>query len=188
MDYTSSERERFEELFRAHHGAVHAYVYRRADKGEVDDVVADVFLVAWRRRATVPDDPLPWLLGVARNTLGTKRRAESRRLRLIERAKSEAASERVASIDLDGESHLARLALTRLAANDREAITLIAWEGLTPGQAAVALGIPPNRFRVRLHRAVRRLRWAMEIASDETPDADRPARSVHPHSSQGALS
>ena len=53
-------------------------------------------------------------------------------------------------------------ALARLPANDREAITLIAWDGLRPAEAAIVLGQSPATFRVRLHRAKRRLRRELE--------------------------
>ena len=49
-------------------------------------------------------------------------------------------------------------ALARLNERDREALTLVAWDGLTPAQAAAVLGEPSVRFRQRLHRAGRRLR------------------------------
>src|SRR6516162_3641150 len=68
----SSDRSvRFELLFRDNYGAVAAYVARRASPDAVDDVVDEVFLVAWRRLDIVPANPLPWLLTVARNVLGT---------------------------------------------------------------------------------------------------------------------
>ena len=60
---------RFEALYREHGGAVRRYVRRRAEAQSADDVVADVFVVAWRRLSDIPDDPLPWLLGVARRVL-----------------------------------------------------------------------------------------------------------------------
>ncbi|MGH2927569.1 MAG: sigma factor-like helix-turn-helix DNA-binding protein [Solirubrobacteraceae bacterium] len=49
-------------------------------------------------------------------------------------------------------------ALAVLRERDREALTLVAWDGLTPAQAAAVLGEPSDRFRQRLHRARRRLR------------------------------
>ena len=65
-----SERQRaFEELFATHYWAVRGYVLRRCRASVADDVLADTFLVAWRRFDSVPDDPLPWLLGVARRLL-----------------------------------------------------------------------------------------------------------------------
>jgi RNA polymerase sigma-70 factor (ECF subfamily) len=48
-------------------------------------------------------------------------------------------------------------ALRALSESDREALLLIAWEDLTPSQAAASLGITAAAFRVRLHRARRRL-------------------------------
>lgn len=60
---------RFEDLYRSHAPRVMAYVLRRTEPAQADDVVADVFLVAWRRLDRVPAEPLPWLLGVARKQL-----------------------------------------------------------------------------------------------------------------------
>lgn len=57
-------------------------------------------------------------------------------------------------LDLDPEL---KEALVRLADKDREALLLVAWEDLTPSLAAACLGISPAVFRVRLHRARRRL-------------------------------
>jgi RimJ/RimL family protein N-acetyltransferase len=75
-------RERFERLFRLHYPAVRRYARRRVPPEAVDDIVSETFLVAWRRLDQVPEEPLPWLLAVARNTAGTERRAAARRLRL----------------------------------------------------------------------------------------------------------
>jgi RNA polymerase sigma-70 factor (ECF subfamily) len=79
MSPTNDAQQRFERLFRTHHAAVLAYVRRRASTERVDDAVAETFLVAWRRLDRVPDEPLPWLLGVARKVLATGARAERRR-------------------------------------------------------------------------------------------------------------
>ena len=56
-------------------------------------------------------------------------------------------------------------ALRSLSRLDREALLLIAWEDLTPSQAARSLGINPAAFRVRLLRARRRLRAKLDDAS-----------------------
>ena len=77
--------ERFEELFREHYPAVRGYVLRRAHRDAVQDVVAETFLVAWRRLEDVPDDPLPWLYGVARRTLANQRRSARRQGSLEQR-------------------------------------------------------------------------------------------------------
>ncbi|HXD72017.1 MAG TPA: sigma factor-like helix-turn-helix DNA-binding protein, partial [Gaiellales bacterium] len=58
-------------------------------------------------------------------------------------------------------------ALRALPERDREALLLVAWEDLTPAQAAAAIGIAPVAFRVRLLRA--RRRFARSLAADGLP-------------------
>jgi RNA polymerase sigma-70 factor (ECF subfamily) len=150
-------RVRFDALFREHHQAVQAYARRRVPPEVVDDIVSETFLTVWRRLDEVPDPPLPWLLAVARNVVGTEWRGAARRERLWRKAQSGQIEK-----DTSGESEtqdgrvLAALAVLR--ERDREALTLVAWDGLKPAQAAAVVGEPPARFRQRLHRARRRLR------------------------------
>jgi RNA polymerase sigma factor (sigma-70 family) len=144
-------RSRFEQLYRAHAGAVRTYVARRSDSQTADDVVADVFLVVWRRLGDVPqDDPLPWLLAVARRTLANRRRTAMRELALRARIRSHR-SEPILGPDEQTEIDEAVLrALAQLNEHDREALLLVAWEGLTPAQAAVVAGVRPNTFSTRV--------------------------------------
>src|SRR5690242_18532311 len=79
---------RFDQLFAAHYGAVRAYVVRRSGAAPGDDVLSETFLVAWRRLDAVPEDGLPWLLGVARRVLANQRRGAARRAALVERLSS----------------------------------------------------------------------------------------------------
>jgi RNA polymerase sigma-70 factor (ECF subfamily) len=169
-----ADRVRFEGLFRDHHVAVVAYVRRRAPQDAVDDIVGETFLVAWRRLDCVPVEQLPWLLAVARNVLATQRRGAVRRSALTLRvgraagSRSEApVSDRLES-DVDGRL---QTALARLAPKDREALTLIAWDGLQPHEAAVVVGDSAGAFRVRLHRARQRLRALL----DDRLEPARPA-------------
>jgi RNA polymerase sigma-70 factor (ECF subfamily) len=161
-------QERFEDVFRRHHPAVVAYARRRVPGDAADDVVASTFLVAWRRVEEIPADSLPWLLAVARNVIATQRRGSRRRsaLRLrLEHAEAGSVSAPAADEPAAGVA----AALSRLPANDREAITLIAWDGLRPAQAAAVLGQSPAAFRVRLHRAKRRLRRELERGGHADP-------------------
>lgn len=165
---------RFEALFRAHAGAVRTYVCRRCGADAADDLVADVFVIAWRRLDDVPDDPLPWLLGVARKLLANRRRGEARRRALLGRIRSEpleAMPVWEAQSDF-GESVL-RL-LSGLRERDREALLLVAWEGLSAAQAAKVLGVSANAFAARLSRA--RRRFAVALAA-EPGQRDRQPRS-----------
>jgi RNA polymerase sigma-70 factor (ECF subfamily) len=191
MDQTNTDRERFEQLFRSHHAAVHSFIRRRMAPEGVEDVVSETFLVAWRRLGDVPEEPLAWLLGVARNVIATKLRGEARRLRLQARAEAEYQSPAAEQLPGPADTGLITAALRRLNEADREALTLIAWDGLTPSQAAAVLGIPVNRFRVRLHRAGKRLRWALEADADDVAAEGEPRKATHEpsnlaHSSHGA--
>jgi RNA polymerase sigma-70 factor (ECF subfamily) len=152
--------DRVEQLFRCHHAAVVAYVRRRAPADLVDDVVGETFLVAWRRLDRMPDNPLPWLLAVARNVVATQERGVLRRRALTLRLAGMHPVSEPGTVDrADGR---VASALARLAPKDREALTLIAWDGLQPHEAAVVLGEAPGTFRVRLHRARGRLRRLLD--------------------------
>jgi RNA polymerase sigma-70 factor (ECF subfamily) len=155
------EQARFERLYAVHAGAVRTYVRRRSQAHAADDVVADVFLVAWRRLGEVPDDPLPWLLGVARRALANRRRSAVRDGALRGRMRFERDSVAEGPGCQDDFSETVMAALERLGEPDREALRLVAWEGLTPGQAAAALGVRANTFSARLSRAKRRFEKAL---------------------------
>jgi RNA polymerase sigma-70 factor (ECF subfamily) len=167
----------FEELYALHAGAVRGYAMRRCDPETADDIVADVFLVAWRRRAELPEEPLPWLLGTARLVLANHVRAQSRRVRLHDRLAAEPTIA-VAPAHADGrESAHLRAALASLSERDRELLLLMAWEGLELRQAAEVLGVRPNTLAVRFHRARRRLSAALE--AHEADDGSERAPIVH---------
>jgi RNA polymerase sigma-70 factor, ECF subfamily len=163
----SSSHERFDNVFDEHFRAVSAYALRRTTPAEADDIVAETFLVAWRRIDEVPPDAKPWLLGVARRILANHRRAAGRRQALVERVARE--PER----DGSGPSSRAPVlqALSRLSERDREALLLVAWEGLSADEAATALGCTGTAFKVRLHRARRRLRTELGRHQPERPRA-----------------
>jgi RNA polymerase sigma-70 factor (ECF subfamily) len=150
---------RFVALFEAHYGAVLAYANRRAPPDVGADVAAATFEVAWRRLDHVPAEALPWLYGVARRLLANTRRADQRRQRLWRRLRT---AEDASSVDLPTGAPGARAALTSLRPQDREVLMLVAWEGLSPEEAARSLGISVAAFAVRLHRA--RLHLEEEMA------------------------
>ncbi|MGO9902370.1 MAG: RNA polymerase sigma factor [Solirubrobacteraceae bacterium] len=157
-------RCRFEALYLAHAGAVRTYVRRRSDVEATEDVVADVFVVAWRRLDDIPDDPLPWLLGVARRVLANQRRGASRDAALRDRIMSDLDRAPSAELILPESGKAVLRALSVLREQDREALLLVAWEGLEPGQAARVMGVRANTFAARLSRA--RRRFARALAAD----------------------
>ena len=153
-------RAQFERLYREYADRVHAYALRRTTPGAADDVVAEVFLVVWRRLRLVPDEPLPWLLGVARRVLANRRRAESRAAALHERLADGPAPVQAAVVSPELDDRVRR-ALAGLSERDRELLLLIAWEGLRVNEAAQALGVRAGTMAVRLHRARQRLARAL---------------------------
>jgi RNA polymerase sigma factor (sigma-70 family) len=153
----TDRRARFEALFAAHYWAVRAYALRRVGASLAEDVLADTFLVAWRRLDHVPDDALPWLFGVARRVIANHLRGERRHGELINRLKnvipsSSALWEPPISVD-----HELAVVLGSLSEREREALLLVAWDGLDPARAARAAGCTAVAFRARLHRARRRI-------------------------------
>jgi RNA polymerase sigma-70 factor, ECF subfamily len=117
-------------------------------------------LVAWRPLAEVPDDPMPWLLAVARRVIANQRRATGRRNALDQRLGSAPRSGSQIAPD-PAEEVGARMALEQafehLGEWDREALLLVAWEGLDNRSAAVVMNCSSAGFAVRLHRARSRL-------------------------------
>jgi RNA polymerase sigma-70 factor (ECF subfamily) len=112
--------------------------------------------IAWRRLADVPTaDARPWLIVTARNLLLAERRREPAGRQPLGDIDLEAPADQLPS-ELDLDPVLAR-GLRVLSEKDREALLLIAWDDLTPALAAASLGISRTAFRVRLHRARRRL-------------------------------
>jgi RNA polymerase sigma-70 factor (ECF subfamily) len=151
---------RVDALFREHGADVLAYALRRTDAASAEDVVAEVFLTAWRRAERVPErEPVLWLYGVARRVLANQRRAMRRREALADVLGSLARRDGTAA-EPDGSPVTA--ALARLRPDDREVLMLTAWEGLDAAQAATVLGCTPQAVHTRLHRARARLRAELE--------------------------
>jgi RNA polymerase sigma factor (sigma-70 family) len=157
-------QERFERLFDDNYGAVAGYARRRAALGDADDVVAETFLTAWRRLEEVPAEAKPWLLGVARRVLANQRRAAGRRAALTDRV----ANEPQTVLHVPEGRPIVR-ALASLSEGDREVLLLAAWDGLSSEEAAASLGCSKAAAQVRLHRAKRRLRTALERLERDDP-------------------
>ncbi len=161
-----SRQSRFERLVAETSSDLLAYSLRRATSPEdAADVVAETFLIAWRKIDKLPPgaEARLWLFGVARNVL----RRGSRKLRLehdaVERLGREL-RQAIAPAQSE-ESPVLRSALAALPESQREVLLLAAWEELTPREIAAVTGVPVNLVRVRLHRARARLRGELERPS-----------------------
>ena len=159
---------RFRALFDASYRPVLAYSLRRAENRAIaEDVVAETFLIAWRRIEEVPtgDVTLPWLLGVARRVLANARRGDVRRDRLIGRLRQhrvEVATEVEERASANETEAAVIAALGRIRAADAEILRLVAWEGLSHAQIAIVLDCTVNAVAIRVHRARASLRAEVE--------------------------
>ena len=148
------------------------------------DALARTFEIAWRRLSDIPEDPRAWLFGVARRVLADQRRSAGRHDTLVARI-----SETIAS---SAEDHAARLdardallaALLELPEQQRVALLLVAWDGLSQREAAIVLGCSTSAIAVRVHRARKRLRAAISSAdlpeiqgtTERVPAMNHPAK------------
>jgi RNA polymerase sigma-70 factor (ECF subfamily) len=161
----SAEVQRFEALYRAHYAAIVRFVHRRIDPASAEEIVAETFAIAWRRLDSVPADALPWLYVVARNLLRGERRSAAR-------ARHKAASFADAAkldrgrdpADAFAEREHVLRAFSALPERDREALRLVAWEGLDHRDAARVFGTSRVAFAMRVSRARRRLAAALADA------------------------
>ena len=158
----TEHEDRFRRVYAGDFEPLLAYALRRVDHPEdAADVVAETFLVAWRRRHEMPAEAEArlWLYGVARRVLANHHRGGIRRQRLGERLRQRI----TAAIAVDPGSEVpdrlaVQAALARLGELDREVLMLTVWEGLEPREAAAVLQVSPAVVRTRLSRARARLR------------------------------
>jgi RNA polymerase sigma factor (sigma-70 family) len=158
------DEDAFEGIWNAHYADILAFCLRRlGDRQEAADAAADAFLIAWRRSADIPENARPWLFGVALKVVANRRRGTHRRGALAARLGGTLAPAFAVPADEPAGDALAAFRL--LSARDQEVLSLVAWEELTPAEAAEVLGIPVARFSVRLHRAKQRLRNRLAAAA-----------------------
>lgn len=166
---SQTDPQRFAELYDRHAPDIHRYAARRLGHSAADDVVAETFLVAFRRRDRF--DPSrgsarPWLYGIASNLIAGHRRSEVMQYRVLAKtavdpvmeAHDDRADSRVAAAAV---TRQLGAALARLSKGDRDVLLLVAWESLTYDEVAQALAIPVGTVRSRLNRARKKVRKAL---------------------------
>jgi RNA polymerase sigma-70 factor (ECF subfamily) len=167
---STPDEQRFERLYAEHFRAIAGYLKARTDSESAVDAVSRTFEIAWRRLSDVPEEPRGWLFGVARRVLADQRRAAGRQDTLIERIAGTLAE----SSEDSGEALVLReivlSALRELAPLQREALLLVAWDGLSHREAAAALGCSSGALAVRLHRARKQLRAVMSHQAHQQAD------------------
>jgi RNA polymerase sigma-70 factor, ECF subfamily len=169
----ADDASRFAALYLQNRDRVYAYAVSKAGRQLADEILSDVFMIAWRRLGAVPDPPLPWLLAVARNVAMSQSRAAARERSLASQMHAwlSQAELTVADVAEGVADRMAVLtALAKLPERDRELLTLVAWHDLPAKAAARVVGCSTATFFVRLHRARRRLEQALaEVETDHLP-------------------
>ncbi|MEO7588043.1 MAG: sigma-70 family RNA polymerase sigma factor [Arachnia sp.] len=161
-------RTRFAALYEGHVNAVMAHCLRHLAPATAEDAVSDTFLVAWRKLDEIPPEPRGWLIVTARNTIRNRYRTQARSLALEDRLRqiTHLAAE---PADVTAERRADLLtALRALTDDEREAILLVSWDGLTGVEAARALGCSHGALRVRVHRARQKMAAALGVTAPTT--------------------
>ena len=152
----------FEELFSAHASDVHRYVARRHVGNDVDDLVAEVFTLAWQKWNEIPDDfELQWLYRTAWFVLANAHRKHSE----IAIHTSEVQGFEADIADVVIEQAEMRRVWLEIPERDREILRLVAWEGLNPPEVAAVLGISLGGASSAISRARKNLAACMEAGN-----------------------
>jgi RNA polymerase sigma factor (sigma-70 family) len=184
----------FEEFYRRHVDAVTLFAVRRVTRpDQAADLVAEVFLEVVESAGRYDPgrgEPIAWVMGIAVNLAAAQRRRDGREARAVARISGQRLLDPDDYAELEAQIDAARTArglheaVARLPEGERDLLALVSVDGLTPAQAARALGIRPAAARMRLARARRKLRAALaEDAADDGGPAEvgRPAASQFPH-------
>lgn len=146
----------FASVYSAHLPAISRYLARRVEHQHVEDLAADVFALAWRKRESVtPGEELPWLYRIAANLVANHRRKEAAAKSFF--ASLKPADSAPAADDIVIADQSLAEAWSKLKARDREVLALAVLEDLPVGSIATSLGISANAVSIRLHRAKKSL-------------------------------
>jgi RNA polymerase sigma-70 factor (ECF subfamily) len=173
--------DRFEGLFDRHHDRIWRYLTRLGGTACADDLASEVFLVAFRRRATFDPERgsvSSWLYGIATNLARTRARSRTRGERAVARLQALPAAGPLLEDDVAARdaAHRAIGAIDQLSAEHREVLVLSVWEELEYTAIADVLGVETGTVRSRLHRARAHLRELLDATGEVNGDAPHARR------------
>lgn len=188
-DVIASSIERpvaFGVIFDRHASSVRRYLVRRLGPAECDDLLGDVFRIAFERRSSFDvarPSARPWLYGIATNLVARDRRRAARRIRAMARLAGERTTTapvdhaEVVSGAVDARERWIRVAeaVADLPQVELDALVLHAWEGLSYEDVAAALDVPIGTVRSRLNRARTRLRELDRASGEGDVNPERPS-------------
>lgn len=159
--------ERFAALVERHYDVVFAYSARRVGRQIAEDIVAETFTIAFRRRANFRSDhrdARPWLLGIATHLIRRHRRTEVRAYRAYQRLGTPTHLDPQPNDQVGAEL---AAALAVLSTRQRDVLLLHSLAEQTSDEIAEALDIPVGTVRSSLSRA--RARAARVLSAGGTP-------------------
>jgi RNA polymerase sigma-70 factor (ECF subfamily) len=156
----------FGAIFDRHGSTLLRFLARRVDPAEAEDLLGEVFRIAFERRSAFERDRAsarPWLYGIAANVVAKHHRSEARRFRAMARVPAgrpldeDPAERAVAAADAGARWTRVMDAIGALPEAERQVLLLFAWEELSYEEIALALGVPMGTVRSRLSRGRARL-------------------------------
>lgn len=187
----SGDADAFGELYERHADAVYNFCFRRTGNwAQAEDLVGEVFLVAWRRReevqlTTESGGSLPWLLGVAvngvRNDARGGRRAAAAVSRLDVAAEADFSGDLLGRMADEEQMQAVLRVVDQLPPHEQEVLALCAWAGLSYEDGAIALGVPVGTVRSRLSRAREHLRELLSASGHDISDERVGRADDRPH-------
>jgi RNA polymerase sigma factor (sigma-70 family) len=181
-----ADSQAFSTIVDRHFATIHRYLARRIGSDRADDLAAQAFAVAFRRRGDFDESAgsaRPWLFGIATNVLRNDLRSERRMLAAIARLDTGAESGWADEVErslarADAAAEIARIAgaIAALDPDQRDVLLLHAWGELSQSEIAASLGIPVGTVYSRLARA----RASLQRASSDFQDSEPcQAKEVH---------
>lgn len=172
-----ADRDAFSALYDRFNGVLFATAFRVLNNQEAaEDVLQDVFVQIWDKAPlydSTRGKPLTWAVTLTRNKSIDRLRSNQRRARLYDDAEREAqvfeqfdGRSSVDAVESVEKSHLVRTAITRLSKDQRQAIELAFFSGLTQTEIAEKLREPLGTVKARIRRGMMKLREVIKPQLD----------------------
>jgi RNA polymerase sigma-70 factor (ECF subfamily) len=167
------DRQSFEQLYERFSGVLFSTAYRILNDQEgAEDVLQDVFVQIWDKASMYDSKrgkPLTWAVTLTRNKAIDRLRSVQRRNRLNDEVEEEASidaqihsEQPVDAVEAMEKSRLIRSAVLQLSKEQREAIELAFFTGLTQNEIADELKQPLGTVKARIRRGMMKLKELVE--------------------------
>ncbi len=167
------DRRCFEELYDRYSGVLYTTAYKVLNNpDDAQDVLQDVFIQIWGKASMYDPSrgkPLTWAMTMTRNKAIDRLRSKQRRARLRDEAEKEGtvhkddshmdASQEVYNLE---RSEVVRNAVMQLSKEQRQAIELAFFGGLTQNEIAETLSEPLGTIKARIRRGMMKLKTIVE--------------------------